>query len=189
MSAATPASRARAFICSGCSPRAARSFRTSRSCRSASPRKRPTRRYFELDLQSRRLFTVNEIDRFEGKPGGAVSAYAIDPSGKLTLLNQRASLGANPCQLALEPKGRYLLVANCASGSVAVLPIAADGTIGEATDRSSTAGGGAPCIALDPSGALSWCATVPLVKVVTLPIRCQHGQGDVRHGKHEYPAA
>ena len=55
----------------------------------------PNPTFLELDARRRLLFAVNEIDRFEGKPGGAVSAYAIDGTGALTLLNQRASMGAD----------------------------------------------------------------------------------------------
>src|SRR5689334_11040366 len=45
-----------------------------------------------LDLNPRRhfLYAANEIDQFEGKASGAVSAFSIDPAtGKLALLNQR----------------------------------------------------------------------------------------------------
>src|SRR4051794_22492283 len=91
--------------------------------------------YFEIDAKRHLLFCVNEIDKFEGTNSGAVSTFTIEPaSGKLTLLNQRPSMGTGPCHLALDRTGKYLLVANGAGGSVAVLPIAADGSIGEATD-------------------------------------------------------
>ena len=80
--------------------------------------------FLEVDPRRRLLFAVNEIDSFEGKKSGAVSAFAIDPaSGKLTLLNQRPSMGARPCHLALDREGKHLLVANCDGGSVAVLPV------------------------------------------------------------------
>src|SRR5262245_29955140 len=94
----------------------------------------PNPTFFELDLKRRLLFTVNEIDQFEGKPTGAVSAFSIAPTGKLTLINQRPSIGARPCHLALDGEVRNLLVSNCGDGSVAVLPIAADGKLGDATD-------------------------------------------------------
>src|SRR4051812_19542331 len=46
--------------------------------------------FLELDLKRRLLFSVNELNEFEGKPTGAVSAFSIDrPTGKLTLINQR----------------------------------------------------------------------------------------------------
>jgi 6-phosphogluconolactonase len=90
--------------------------------------------FLELDLKRRLLFAVNEVDTFQGKPSGAVSAFSIDAdSGKLTLLSQRPSRGTGPCHLTLDKEGRNLLVANYGSGSVAMLPVAADGKLGEAT--------------------------------------------------------
>jgi 6-phosphogluconolactonase len=104
---------------------------------------------FAIDFSRRRLFTVNEIDQFEGKPGGAVTAFAIEAaSGKLSAINQHASMGERPCQIALDKDATHVVVANCGSGSIAVLPIAADGRIGEATATVNTP---ANCLALDPS--------------------------------------
>src|SRR5438128_10849961 len=51
----------------------------------------PSATFFELDPKRRLLFAVNEIEQFESKPTGAVSAFAITPTGKLTLINQRSS--------------------------------------------------------------------------------------------------
>jgi 6-phosphogluconolactonase len=94
----------------------------------------PNPTFLELDARRRLLFAVNEIDRFQGKLGGAVSAFAIDSAtGKLKLINQQPSMGTNPCHLTLSKQGTHLVVANCGSGSVAVLPVAADGRLGAAT--------------------------------------------------------
>jgi 6-phosphogluconolactonase len=109
---------------------------------------------FAIDFARRVLFTVNELDQFEGKPGGAVSAFAIDSaSGKLTPVNQRPSAGARPCQLALAKDAKNLLVANCGSGTIAVLPVAADGRIGDATATVNTP---AQCLALDPASRFAY---------------------------------
>src|SRR5687768_10153299 len=37
----------------------------------------PNPTFFEIDTRRRLLFAVNEIEQFESKPGGAVSAFAI----------------------------------------------------------------------------------------------------------------
>src|SRR5262245_45852088 len=66
----------------------------------------PNPTFFELDRKRRLLFAVNEIDQFEGKPTGAVSAFSITPNGKLSLLNQRSSMGSKPCYLALDGESR-----------------------------------------------------------------------------------
>lgn len=76
------------------------------------------------------LYAVNEV----GHNDDSVSSFAIDlKSGKLTLLNQVSARGSSPCDLALDKTGRFLAVANYASGSVAVLPVLVDGRLGEAT--------------------------------------------------------
>jgi len=80
------------------------------------------------------LYTVNEIGNFNGEQSGAVSAYAIDrKTGKLTLLNQVASRGAGPCHISLDKTGKYVLVANYDSGTVAVFPVQGDGQLGKYT--------------------------------------------------------
>jgi 6-phosphogluconolactonase len=80
------------------------------------------------------LFAVNETGDYQGKPTGSVSAFSIDrATGRLTLINQQPSMGRAPCHLTLDRTGRYLLVANYSSGTVAVLPVAADGRLGQPT--------------------------------------------------------
>src|SRR5260370_9531160 len=75
------------------------------------------------------LYAANEA----GKTS-TVSAFAVDvKSGKLTLLNQIASLGEDPCYLSFDKTGKYVLVANYSSGTVGVFPILADGRLGEHT--------------------------------------------------------
>jgi 6-phosphogluconolactonase len=73
------------------------------------------------------LYAANE------DASNSVSAFLIDPkSGKLSLVNKAASKGESPCHLALDRGGRWLGVANCGSGSVAVLPLRKDGGLAEA---------------------------------------------------------
>jgi len=80
------------------------------------------------------LYAVNEVTTFKGQKSGAVSAFAIDrATGKLTLLNQVASKGADPCYITVDKTGKYVLVANYTGGSVAVFPVAEDGRLGEAS--------------------------------------------------------
>ncbi len=79
------------------------------------------------------LYAVNETDSYKGKPGGAITAFAIDPAnGKLTKLNQVASKGAAPCHIEIDVSGRVALVANYNGGNFASFPILPDGKLGEA---------------------------------------------------------
>lgn len=80
------------------------------------------------------LYSVGEISDFQGKKAGAVNAFAIDPAtGKLTLLNQQPSVGVGPAHLTVDKTGKTVIVANYGGGSVAALPVLADGKLGEAT--------------------------------------------------------
>jgi 6-phosphogluconolactonase len=45
-----------------------------------------------------------------------------------------ASGGTGPAYVSVHPTGKYVFVANYGGGSVAVFPVAADGSLGEATD-------------------------------------------------------
>jgi 6-phosphogluconolactonase len=82
----------------------------------------------------RLLYSVGEMESFQSKRTGAVSAFSIDSAtGKLTMLNQQPSGGGGPCHLVVDKAGKNVLVANYGGGSVAALPIGTDGKLGEAT--------------------------------------------------------
>ena len=90
------------------------------------------------------LYAVNETGDFQNQKSGGVSAFAIDGRiGKLTLLNQVASRGADPCYVAVDRTGKYVLVANYSGGSVAVFPVLKGGRLGEATSVLQYKGTGA----------------------------------------------
>ena len=66
--------------------------------------------------------------------GAKAVALARDPkSGNLTELNAESSVGNGACHINIDPSGKYVLVANYGSGSIAALPIQDDGSLGEAT--------------------------------------------------------
>src|SRR3954471_497127 len=84
--------------------------------------------WLTLDGREQILFAVNEEDE------GRVSTFARDAAtGALRPLNDQLSHGAAPCYVSLDPSGRYVLVANYSGGTVAVLPVAADGQLEAAT--------------------------------------------------------
>jgi 6-phosphogluconolactonase len=63
------------------------------------------------------------------------TAYAIDPAtGLLAVLNRQPTQGKNGVRLGIEASGRYLVCANYSSGTVAVLPIEPDGSLGALRD-------------------------------------------------------
>lgn len=122
----------------------------------------PDPAFLAFSPDNRFLFAVNWLKEYEGTPGGAVSAFAVDPTtGKLSFLNRQPSGGVNPCHLCVDPSGHYVLVANHESGTVAVLPIGPDGCLGVPSDvvqhrgsgpRPTQLGPHAHYVAFDPDG-------------------------------------
>jgi 6-phosphogluconolactonase len=99
--------------------------------------------FLALHPNGRFLYAAGEVSSFEGAKTGVVSAFAIDPkTGDLTLLNQQASAGAGTCHLVVDKTGRNLLVANYGGGTVAVLPIEADGRLKPASSVQAHEGSG-----------------------------------------------
>ena len=95
----------------------------------------PSPSWITLSPDGKFLYAGNEIGNFNGSESGSVSAFAIDrASAKLTFLNAVNSEGAGPAYIAVHPSGKYLLSANYAGGSLAVLPVKSDGSLGTATD-------------------------------------------------------
>ena len=60
------------------------------------------------------------------------------------MLNTQSSQGASPCYVSVHPSGRYVFVANYHGGTLAVLPIRPNGTLGAATDVKQDAGQSGP---------------------------------------------
>ncbi len=79
------------------------------------------------------LYAVGEVNDFKGKKGGVISAFAINADHTLTLLNQRSTVGGGPCFVTVDSAGKNALVACYGTGSVACLPIDAEGKLGEAS--------------------------------------------------------
>jgi 6-phosphogluconolactonase (cycloisomerase 2 family) len=75
------------------------------------------------------LYAANELDS-----DGTVSAFTVAGDGELTPLSSRPTGGSDPAHLSVTADGRFLLVANYSSGSVAVHPLDAEGAPGERTD-------------------------------------------------------
>jgi 6-phosphogluconolactonase len=122
------------------------------------------------------LYAVTESSNFQGKPTGAVGAFAIDEgSGKLTLLNQQPSGGAGPCHLIVDPSGKNVLVANYGGGSVACLPIDEEGRLEPPSSTIQHTGSSvnpnrqkephAHSINLDPAGRFAFAADLGVDKI------------------------
>jgi len=81
--------------------------------------------YLALGPGGRTLYSVHGDQDY-------ASAFARDAgTGILRPLGQAACGGGNVVHGALDPSGRHFVVANYATGSVAVLPVAEDGVLGD----------------------------------------------------------
>ena len=90
--------------------------------------------YLALDPRRPVLYAVQPV-------ANDVSAFAIDNrTGTLTFINHQPSGGDDPSHLAIDPAGRFLVVANYVAGTVEVLPVNADGSLGTPTDVVATKG-------------------------------------------------
>jgi 6-phosphogluconolactonase (cycloisomerase 2 family) len=105
-----------------------------------------------------RLYSTNETDRVGQEKHGSVSAFAINSKdGSLTPLNKVSSGGDGPTYVSMHPSGKYLLIANYFGGSISVLPILKDGSLGEATDVKNDAGKIGPTTATNaPEGSFAF---------------------------------
>jgi len=133
--------------------------------------------YLAIHPNHRFVYAANEIGNFAGQKSGGVSAFAMDrKTGKLTLLNEVASGGIDPCHLMVDKTGKYVLVANYTSGSVAAFPILADGRLGKASSFVQHTGHGinperqqgphAHCILLSPDNRFVLAADLGADRVV-----------------------
>jgi 6-phosphogluconolactonase len=94
--------------------------------------------FLTLDRTQRFLYSVH-ADLEE------VSAYAIDKqNGHITALNRQSCGGKNPVHLSIDPTGRWIITANYSAGSVGVVPIEKDGTLGPRADLVNLPGEAGP---------------------------------------------
>lgn len=143
--------------------------------------------FLTFDEGRQHLYCVNEFKEYEGKPSGSVSAFSIDPgTGELTYLNTRPSHGTDPCHIVVDRSAKFVLVANFASGSVSVLAIRPDGSLGEETDfrqhRGSSvdpkrqAGPHAHNVAFDATGRIAYVSDLGLDAVVIYRFDAETGK-------------
>jgi 6-phosphogluconolactonase len=72
------------------------------------------------------VYAVNETGK-----NGEVSSFTFDPKqGKLVFLNKQSSGGADPCYVSVDKDRKNIFVANYSSGTLSVLPVNKDGSLG-----------------------------------------------------------
>lgn len=83
--------------------------------------------FLTVSPDKKNVYAVNE-----DKPG-AVTAYSFEKkTGQLTQLNQQISNGDHPCYVNISNNGKFVIVGNYSSGTLAVYPVNKDGSLKEA---------------------------------------------------------
>jgi 6-phosphogluconolactonase len=101
----------------------------------------PNPSYVAVSPNQQFVYAVSETQR--GNYSGKVRAFSFDKTtGKLHYINEQLSVGDNPCYVVVDKTGKWVIVANYSSGTLAVLPIRSDGSLGEAVSRYAHSGKG-----------------------------------------------
>jgi 6-phosphogluconolactonase len=89
--------------------------------------------FLALAPDGKTVVVANELDKFEGKDGGAVSTFTLDRTKtRLANVNQVASLGGATCHVAFDRTGRAAFAANYTGGSAASFAVGAGGVLSPA---------------------------------------------------------
>jgi 6-phosphogluconolactonase len=90
--------------------------------------------WLALDRKQRFLYVAHG-------DGEVVTAFRVDEAtGQLSLLGAQDARGKNGVRLGVDASNRFVICANYSSGTVAVLPIQADGSLGPVTDLAALPG-------------------------------------------------
>lgn len=88
------------------------------------------------------LYAVGELDNLGPDQSGGVSSFRIDKNGRLTMVNQVLTYGANPCHVSLSPDGKKLVASNYTGGNISVFNVLSDGSLSEMIQRIQHVGKG-----------------------------------------------
>jgi len=119
--------------------------------------------FLVIDRAGRHLYSAHG-------DGTQVTAYQIDETtGRLTVLNRQPTGGRNGVHLAIDAANGYLAVANYATGSLAVLPINADGSLAPLSDLATLTGTPGPHRTQQESSHPHHCRFDPSGRFIVVP--------------------
>jgi 6-phosphogluconolactonase len=79
------------------------------------------------------VYSVEENAADKGR-GGNITAFSFDKTtGTLTFINRQPSAGDHPCYVSADKTGKWVAAGNYTSGSLSILPVLANGSLGAAT--------------------------------------------------------
>lgn len=123
------------------------------------------------------LYSIH-AKNFGGKEDEEIAAFElVGRSGELKFLNRQSAKGTAACYLEVDRTGKSVLVANYSSGSVASLPVKADGSLGEPASFIQHKGSGANkdrqkephahCIVVSPDNKFAFAADLGLDQILS----------------------
>lgn len=141
--------------------------------------------FLEIHPDRHYLYAVDEVQSYDGAAGGGVSAFSIG-NNNVRFLNNQLSQGSDPCYISIEQTGRFVLVANYTSGSVAMFPIQEDGQLAPASDVIQHAGSSAHperqtsphahCILPDPTNRFAIAVDLGLDRLIIYRLDLENGK-------------
>jgi 6-phosphogluconolactonase len=99
--------------------------------------------YVAISPDQKFVYAVHEDAAKNGK-GGEISAFSFNKkTGVLTYINEQPTQGDHPCYVIIDKTAKWIIAANYSSGSLSVLPVSSDGSLGAPTTTIQHEGSGA----------------------------------------------
>ena len=106
--------------------------------------KTPNSSFVTFSPDGKFVYAVHETAPQSGI-GGDIASFSFNKEkGTLTFINRQLSGGDHPCHVETDKTGKWLFASNYSSGSLSMLPINADGSLGKATTIQHTGVGKNP---------------------------------------------
>jgi len=108
-----------------------RNTHTLSELRTVSEKRNPN--FLALHPNGKYLYAIYSEGMSQDDKRGTVMSFTIDPAtGFITKLNEQSAEGRGPAHVSVDPKGRFVYVANYGEGNFAIYSLDADGKIGTA---------------------------------------------------------
>ena len=89
--------------------------------------------FLAVDPTGKYLYAICGEGLVPGDKNGSVLTFAIDAqTGLIKKLGEQSSEGRGPAHVSVDPKGRFVYVANYGQGNFAIYAVGADGSLGKA---------------------------------------------------------
>ena len=98
--------------------------------------------FLKISPDKKYMYVVGRAKDNIEKSGGYVYAYKIEKNGDIKFLNKQVSHGKDPCHVDVSPDGKFVAIANYTSGTTALYPVNADGSLEPATSVIQNVGSG-----------------------------------------------